>query len=137
MCSLKYFNAAQNRIERLPSTTNQLKYNCVVLEELYLQDNHLEEIAPEIFHLPSLVTLDVSNNKLQRVPYEVWNAPKLRELNVAFNLLKDLPVSRNVSAPWIFTGMYLIDDPFSERCLQVSQVHLHRYSSLEPSDNVR
>lgn len=88
---------AQNKIEKLPSPHNG-NYNCPVLEELYLQDNSLEEILPEIFRLPSLVTLDISNNKIQKMPFEMWKAPKLRELNIAFNLLKDLPTSQDVSS---------------------------------------
>lgn len=96
MCSLSYLNAAQNKIERLPSS-NECSYNSPALEEIYLQDNSLEEILPEIFRLPSLVTLDISNNKLQKIPFDMWKAPKLRELNIAFNLLKDLPTSEDVS----------------------------------------
>lgn len=67
-----------------------------MLEELYLQDNRLNDIPSEIFILPNLVILDISNNKLQQMPFDVWKAPKLRELNVAFNLLKDLPTLENV-----------------------------------------
>lgn len=96
MCSLLYLNAAQNKIEHLPSPA-ECSYNSPVLEEIYLQDNSLEEILPEIFRLPSLVTLDISNNKLQKFPFDIWKAPKLRELNIAFNLLKDLPTSEDVS----------------------------------------
>lgn len=96
MCSLLYLNAAQNKIEHLPSPS-ECTYNSPVLEEIYLQDNSLEEIFPEIFRMPSLVTLDISNNKLQKIPFDMWKAPKLRELNIAFNLLKDLPTSEDVS----------------------------------------
>lgn len=96
MCSLSYLNVAQNKIERLPPP-DECSYNSPMLEEIYLQDNNLEEILPEIFRLPSLVTLDISNNKLQKIPFDMWKAPKLRELNVAFNLLKDLPTSEDVS----------------------------------------
>lgn len=96
MCSLTYLNAAQNKIERLPSP-NECSYNSPALEEIYLQDNSLEELLPEIFRLPSLVILDMSNNKLQKIPFDMWKAPKLREFNIAFNLLKDLPTSEDVS----------------------------------------
>lgn len=92
----RYLNAAQNKIEKLPAASN-CKYNCPLLEEIYLQDNSLEEIPCEIFRLPSLTTLDISNNKLERIPFDMWKAPKLRELNIAFNLLKELPSSRDVS----------------------------------------
>lgn len=102
MGNLRLLNASRNRLERLPSTQNCLSadgrtFDCAVLEELYLQDNRLNDIPAEIFRLPNLVILDVSNNKLQRIPYDVWKAPKLRELNVALNLLKDLPTLENVS----------------------------------------
>lgn len=96
MCSLLHLNAAQNKIEHLPPTA-ECSYNSPMLEEIYLQDNSLEEILPEIFRLPSLVTLDISNNKLQKIPFDMWKAPKLRELNIAFNLIKDLPTSEDVS----------------------------------------
>lgn len=96
MCSLIYLNAAQNKIEHLPSPT-ECSYNSPVLEEIYLQDNSLEEILPEIFQMPSLVTLDISNNKIEKIPFAMWKARKLRELNIAFNLLKDLPTSEDVS----------------------------------------
>ncbi|KFB52135.1 hypothetical protein ZHAS_00020459 [Anopheles sinensis] len=106
--SLRYLNAAQNKIERVPlpdelveSTEGGARgrrgsgklpdYHCPVLEELYLQDNRLECVPATLFRLPSLTILDVSNNKLQELPFEMWKAPKLKELNVAFNFLKDLP----------------------------------------------
>lgn len=102
MDNLRYLNAGRNKIERLPSTENCLSavgrtYDCSAIEELYLQDNRLNDIPAEIFRLPNLVILDISNNKLQQIPYDVWKAPKLRELNVALNLLKDLPTLENVS----------------------------------------
>lgn len=101
MSNLRYLNAGKNQIEELPlvdnsNTSNAGSYSCVVLEELYLQDNRLNDIPAEIFRLPNLVILDISNNKLQQIPYDIWKAPKLRELNVAFNLLKDLPTLQDV-----------------------------------------
>lgn len=101
MCSLRYLNAAKNKIERLPSP-DHCTYNSPVLEEIYLQDNSLEEILPEIFRLPSLVILDISNNKLEKIPFDMWRTGKLRELNIAFNLLKDLPTSEESNASAIF-----------------------------------
>lgn len=106
--SLKYLTVAQNKIEKLPvpsqstvknsykrKNTNMqnLVYHCPVLEELYLQDNRLDQIPDAIFKLPSLVILVVSNNKLQQLPYTMWLAPKLKELNSSFNLLKELPMT--------------------------------------------
>lgn len=73
-----------------------------MLEEIYLQDNSLEEIPCQVFRLPALITLDISNNKLERIPFDMWKAQKLRELNIAFNLLKELPNSREVDASMLF-----------------------------------
>ncbi|KAK9885098.1 hypothetical protein WA026_009320 [Henosepilachna vigintioctopunctata] len=113
LSSLKYLNLSQNKIEKFPlaekkdghkEKRNRLKkntvaesttYNCPVLEELYLQDNRLDNIPDEIFKLPSLVTLVISNNKFQQLPYSMWLAPKLKELNASFNFLKDLPTNFN------------------------------------------
>lgn len=113
LCSLRTLNVAQNKLEILPapidtlggkspgsrrsSKTSPKEYNCPVLEELYLQDNHLSVIPSHIFRLPYLVILDISNNKLEELPFEMWRAPKLKELNIAFNLLKDLPVLKDTS----------------------------------------
>lgn len=110
--SFRYLNIAQNKLESLPSAES-CKYRCPMLEELYLQDNNLEDIPGAIFRMPSLVILDISNNKLQRIPFDMWKAPKLRELNIAFNLLKDLPSAREVNiwlqilSVWLFSNELL------------------------------
>ncbi|XP_059045025.1 leucine-rich repeat serine/threonine-protein kinase 1 [Achroia grisella] len=107
LLSLRYLNVAQNKLERLPTSEDPFDedgtkwrgrnkkrpqvYSAPVLQELYLQDNRLEEIPPELFSLPSLATLDVSNNKLRSLPPRVWAAPALRDLNAALNHLRDLP----------------------------------------------
>ncbi|KAJ0169751.1 hypothetical protein K1T71_014357 [Dendrolimus kikuchii] len=111
LLSLRYLNAAQNKLERLPTSEDPLEeeldlkrrgrkkikqrpdvYTAPVLQEVYLQDNRLEELPPGLFHLPSLATLDVSNNKLRWLPSSLWSSPSLRDLNAALNHLKDLPI---------------------------------------------
>ncbi|CAL4058692.1 unnamed protein product, partial [Meganyctiphanes norvegica] len=106
--SLKTLNAAQNKIEKLPSSIGQFIDGTVtlprrgskkemflgpvsVLEEVHLQDNRLDSLPDGLFTLPALQLLDVSNNKLSGLPYKMWLAPKLREINASFNLLHDLP----------------------------------------------
>lgn len=107
--SLKYLNLSQNRIEQLPTPEvspvkkgskrrgrkENLSYCCPLLEELYLQENRLDQVPDAIFELPNLITLVISNNKLQHLPYNMWMAPKLKELNASFNLLKELPSAPN------------------------------------------
>ncbi|XP_052745709.1 leucine-rich repeat serine/threonine-protein kinase 1 isoform X2 [Bicyclus anynana] len=110
MLSLRYLNAAQNKLERLPTAEDPFEeeaenrrskskkhkrntevYTAPVLQELYLQDNRLEELPPELFSLPALTSLDVSNNKLRALPPQMWQAPVLRDLNAALNHLRELP----------------------------------------------
>uniref|UniRef100_A0A2H1V025 SFRICE_019212 n=1 Tax=Spodoptera frugiperda TaxID=7108 RepID=A0A2H1V025_SPOFR len=104
-----YLNAAQNKLERLPTAEDPFEedldskkkkkkqksrpevYSAPVLQEVYLQDNRLEELPASLFRLPSLSTLDVSNNKLRALPPALWTAPALRDLNAALNHLRDLP----------------------------------------------
>ncbi|XP_028174297.1 leucine-rich repeat serine/threonine-protein kinase 1-like [Ostrinia furnacalis] len=107
LVSLRYLNAAQNKLERLPRSgdppdeepkgrTRKKRakldvYSAPALQDLYLQDNRLEELPPELFRLPALTTLDVSNNKLRALPPAVWTAPALRDLSAALNHLRALP----------------------------------------------
>ncbi|XP_022818770.1 leucine-rich repeat serine/threonine-protein kinase 1 [Spodoptera litura] len=109
MLSLRYLNAAQNKLERLPTSEDPFEedldtkkkkkkqkarpevYSAPVLQEVYLQDNRLEELPASLFRLPALTTLDVSNNKLRALPAAMWTAPALRDLNAALNHLRDLP----------------------------------------------
>ncbi|XP_066246944.1 leucine-rich repeat serine/threonine-protein kinase 1 isoform X1 [Euwallacea similis] len=108
--SLKHLNLSQNKIEELPSPekapvrkkmfkkkcrNEELSYSCPLLEELYLQENRLNQIPEAVFKLPNLVTLAIANNKLQQLPYDMWLAPKLKELNASFNFLKELPSAPN------------------------------------------
>ncbi|XP_072749395.1 leucine-rich repeat serine/threonine-protein kinase 1 [Anoplolepis gracilipes] len=97
--SLRYLNMAQNKIDTLAADSKNPKDKlCPVLEEMYLQDNRLEQLPDFIMNLPALEIIDVSNNKLQCLPENLWRAPKLKELNASFNLLRDLPsqASQNV-----------------------------------------
>lgn len=97
--SLRYLNMAQNKIDTLVADSKNPKDKlCPVLEEMYLQDNRLEQLPQFIMNLPALEIMDVSNNKLQCLPHNLWRAPKLKELNASFNLLRDLPsqASQNV-----------------------------------------
>ncbi|XP_017885653.1 leucine-rich repeat serine/threonine-protein kinase 1 [Ceratina calcarata] len=97
--SLHCLNLAQNKIDALTAESKNKEKLCPVLEELYLQDNRLEQLPEFVMNLPALEIIDVSNNKLQKLPDNLWRAPKLKELNASFNLLKDLPsqTSRNIS----------------------------------------
>ena len=73
-------------IKNLSSTLWTFTY----LKALYLNDNNLQRIPPDIALLKNLVHLDLSGNKLRSLPAELGDMIHLRELllnNNAFRLL--------------------------------------------------
>ncbi|KOC64475.1 Leucine-rich repeat serine/threonine-protein kinase 1 [Habropoda laboriosa] len=129
--SLRYLNIAQNKIDTLTAEQKNPKDKlCPVLEEMYLQDNRLEQLPEFIMNLPGLEIMDVSNNKLQCLPDNLWRAPKLKELNASFNLLKDLPsqVSQNITRK--LQREDCLNNSPSSRSL-ASQLAISREDSLE------
>ncbi|KMQ95071.1 leucine-rich repeat serine threonine-protein kinase 1-like protein [Lasius niger] len=70
--SLRYLNMAQNKIDTLTADSKNPKDKlCPVLEEMYLQDNRLEQLPEFIMNLPALEIIDVSNNKLHQASQNV------------------------------------------------------------------
>lgn len=61
------------------------------LTSLYLNDNNLTRIPPEISRLTCLVQLDLSCNKLRNLPAEIGELTTLRELLLQNNFLRTLP----------------------------------------------
>ena len=62
------------------------------LTSLYLNDNNLTRIPPEISRLTCLVQLDLSCNKLRNLPPEIGELVTLRELLLHNNYLRNLPL---------------------------------------------
>ncbi|EHB18894.1 Leucine-rich repeat-containing protein 47 [Heterocephalus glaber] len=65
--------------------------------ELAAADNRLRELSPNIAHLASLKTLDLSNNQLSEIPAELADCPKLKEINFRGNKLRDKRLEKMVS----------------------------------------
>jgi hypothetical protein len=61
------------------------------LEELYLFENELKKLPPEIGNLTNLKLLSLSNNKLKKLPPEIGNLRTLGILSLSNNKLKRLP----------------------------------------------
>ena len=61
------------------------------LTALFLNDNHLTKIPPEISKLAQLKHLDLSSNKLRSLPCELGDLVTLRELLLCNNSLRLLP----------------------------------------------
>lgn len=61
------------------------------LTTLYLNDNNLQRIPPDIVQLTNLIHLDLSGNKLRSLPAELGDMLQLRELLLNNNSLRILP----------------------------------------------
>jgi internalin A len=61
------------------------------LQELWLDNNQLTQLPPEIGHLTSLRVLRLENNRLTRLPPEVGQLTSLRQLRLDGNRLTVLP----------------------------------------------
>ncbi|KAK2490627.1 hypothetical protein MC885_009173 [Smutsia gigantea] len=117
---LQSLNLSGNRLRELPADLARcaprlqslnLTANCLdsfpaelfrpgalpLLSELAAADNCLRELSPDIAHLASLKTLDLSNNQLSEIPAELADCPKLKEINFRGNKLKDRRLEKMVS----------------------------------------
>ena len=74
-------------IRNLSPTLWQLDF----LTALFLNDNNLTKIPPEISRLAQLKHLDLSSNKLRSLPSELGDLVTLRELLLCNNNLRILP----------------------------------------------
>lgn len=61
------------------------------LTSLYLNDNQLVHVPPDIVNLHNLVRLDLSSNKLRTLPPEMGDMVTLEELYLQNNQLRNLP----------------------------------------------
>ncbi|GAB1609975.1 CCR4-NOT transcription complex subunit 6-like isoform X2, partial [Argonauta hians] len=61
------------------------------LTTLYLNDNHLLRIPPDISKLTNLTYLDLSSNKLRSLPSELGDLSLMRQLLLNNNFLRNLP----------------------------------------------
>lgn len=78
--------------QRLKAIPPEIKY-FTNLERLTLSDNELEELPKEITELKNLKLLDLSNNNLKKLPENFGNLSKLKELSLKNNQLSNLPDS--------------------------------------------
>lgn len=61
------------------------------LKSLFLNDNNLQRLPPDIAELKHLIHLDLSGNKLRSLPVELGDMISLRELLLNNNVLRILP----------------------------------------------
>ncbi|XP_007943719.2 leucine-rich repeat-containing protein 47 [Orycteropus afer afer] len=117
---LQSLNLSGNRLRELPADlarcaprlqTLNLTGNCLdcfpaalfqpgalpLLSELAAADNCLRELSPDIAHLASLKTLDLSNNQLSEIPAALADCPKLKEIHFEGNKLRDKRLEKMVN----------------------------------------
>lgn len=93
---LQVLNLAGNLLHRLPAALF-VPGALPLLSELAAADNRLLELSPDVAHLASLKTLDLSNNQLSEIPAELADCPRLKELNLRGNKLRDKRLEKMVS----------------------------------------
>ncbi|XP_006885868.1 PREDICTED: leucine-rich repeat-containing protein 47-like [Elephantulus edwardii] len=92
---LQTLNLTGNRLDSLPATLFQ-PGALPLLSELAAADNCLRELSPDIAHLASLKTLDLSNNQLSEIPATLADCPKLKEIHFEGNKLTDKRLEKMV-----------------------------------------
>jgi len=83
LCKL---NLCRNQLTSIPSHLCTLP-----LEELYLANNKIHTLPPEIGNLKGLIDLDLSCNMLSSVPVEFGQLVSLKDLNVRHNFITHIP----------------------------------------------
>ncbi|NP_957678.1 leucine-rich repeat-containing protein 47 [Mus musculus] len=92
---LQSLNLTGNRLDAFPPELFR-PGALPLLSELAAADNCLRELSPDIAHLASLKTLDLSNNQLTEIPAELADCPKLKEINFRGNRLRDKRLEKMV-----------------------------------------
>ncbi|KAF0880655.1 CE104 protein, partial [Crocuta crocuta] len=92
---LQTLNLTGNRLDSFPAALFR-PGALPLLSELAAADNCLRELSPDIAHLASLKTLDLSNNQLSKVPAELADCPRLKEVNFRGNRLTDRRLEKMV-----------------------------------------
>ncbi|XP_028368674.1 leucine-rich repeat-containing protein 47 [Phyllostomus discolor] len=94
---LQTLNLTGNRLDAFPAELFR-PGALPLLSELAAADNCLRELSPDIVHLASLKTLDLSNNQLSEVPAELADCPRLKDINLRGNRLKDRRLEKMVGS---------------------------------------
>jgi Leucine-rich repeat (LRR) protein len=111
--NLEFLNLSQNNLKNLPVEINQIKRlqdlklsnnqlklpdlfltlsNIPMLRSLWLDNNKISQIPPEITFLDQIVYLYIDENGFTVLPKEMSNMNKLMVLHAAGNNLGELPV---------------------------------------------
>lgn len=85
--NLVYLDLSFNNIGELPHSICA----CVKLQLLYLHNNQLNSLPPDLGHLTALRKLFVSYNNLKEVPQSIGLCSKLEKVRVSFNQIRFLP----------------------------------------------
>eukprot|EP00053_Salpingoeca_punica_P020836 m.212390 g.212390 ORF g.212390 m.212390 type:complete len:555 (-) comp20243_c0_seq1:309-1973(-) len=87
--TLVSLNLSNNQLESLPDEIGLL----TLLQELFLQYNHLRYLPESICQLQELFELDIKYNVLERLPRDFGLLSKLNILDLTNNHIRELPAS--------------------------------------------
>lgn len=86
LVSLKILNLRNNRIKEISSLEGLENLNVI-----YLDNNQIEQIAPQFFDTINLTVLNLANNLLDKIPDSISKQTKLKRLFLSSNSLSYLP----------------------------------------------
>ncbi|KAJ3652959.1 hypothetical protein Zmor_018881 [Zophobas morio] len=90
---------------------------------IYLSDNNLKEINPEVFNIEHLVTLNLDKNSISKIrPGDLANLPNLRDLHLSRNRLKLIPND-------VFKGSTIENLDISHN--QISEIESQAFDDME------
>lgn len=103
LLNLQVLNLSHNQFEYFPSSVLKLKSS---LQELYLQDNKIEEIRNDFLKLSSLQVLDVSNNLLRNIPSRLNAHIKLKFFRFSGNPIFDIVAAEQPNNQKLGSGIF-------------------------------
>ncbi|GFR87118.1 CCR4-NOT transcription complex subunit 6-like [Elysia marginata] len=98
------------------------------LTVLYLDNNQLSHLPPQIACMVNLEHLDASHNHLELLPPELGELVHLRELKLANNHIRDLPCE--LGKCFQIQTLDLTNNPISYEVSQVLSESVHKLLSM-------
>ena len=73
------------KMTSIPNIINRFPH----LKELYLNDNEISELPPELFDCEHLTTLHLNDNVLREIPMKIGKLKRLQDLDLGNNLINE------------------------------------------------
>lgn len=86
---VQILDLSSQKLTEIPLAINQFPH----LKELYLNDNEIRELSPELLNCEHLTTLHLNDNLLREIPDEILKLYKLQDIDLGNNLIEELNIS--------------------------------------------